>query len=109
MSIEEEIQKLLKQHRMILVRKRTHQCWKHPDGRTFVMSKTPSDANADAQRLRSLKKFLNIIELKGIPGERRTKFKKRKIEKKFAFVATGISIGRPTLKDQLKSFKENNG
>lgn len=60
MDVETEITFLLEQHGMVLVRERKHCVYKHPDGRSFVTSSTPSDRNASKQTLRSLRKFLGL-------------------------------------------------
>lgn len=45
---------------MWLDRGRKHIVYKHPDGRSFTMSSTPSDENARRQTLRSLERFLGL-------------------------------------------------
>ena len=51
---------MLESARMVLDRSRKHQVWKHPDGRSFTMSSTPSDSQAVHQQIRSLRKFLGL-------------------------------------------------
>lgn len=97
----DRVAELLKEHRMVLVRDRKHQCWKHPDGRTFVMSSSPSDGMAAAQQLRSLEKFLGIQKERGKPGERRDKKAKKKTRVQVLVVGTGKA--GETLQEQLRS------
>ena len=64
MAAYDELMALLEEHRMVLDRSRKHQVWKHPDGRSFTMSSTPSDTHAVHQQIRSLRKFLGIARPK---------------------------------------------
>jgi predicted RNA binding protein YcfA (HicA-like mRNA interferase family) len=59
-SIQDRIDTLFRESRMQLKRSGKHLVWKHPDGRSFTMSSTPSDGNARRQTLRSLERFLGL-------------------------------------------------
>ena len=64
MAAYDDLMALLEEHKMVLDRSRKHQIWKHPDGRSFTMSSTPSDTHAVHQQIRSLRKFLGIARPK---------------------------------------------
>lgn len=59
-TIQDRIEELLRGAGMWLDRGRKHIVYKHPDGRSFTMSSTPSDENARRQTLRSLERFLGL-------------------------------------------------
>lgn len=57
---EKKFLTLLRSHGMVLVRQHKHAIYRHPDGRSFVTSKTPSDRHAIKQHLRTLERFLGL-------------------------------------------------
>jgi predicted RNA binding protein YcfA (HicA-like mRNA interferase family) len=59
-TIQNRIDTLLREAGMWLERGKKHQVYRHPDGRSFTMSSTPSDENARRQTLRSLERFLGL-------------------------------------------------
>jgi len=59
-SVQDRIDTLLRGAGMYLDRGKKHQVYKHPDGRSFTMSSTPSDEMAARQQLRSLERFLGL-------------------------------------------------
>lgn len=59
-TVQARIDALLREAGMWLDRGKKHIVWKHPDGRSFTMSSTPSDENARRQTLRSLERFLGL-------------------------------------------------
>jgi hypothetical protein len=59
-SVQDRINVLLHEAGMWQERGKKHFVWKHPDGRSFTCSSTPSDENARRQTLRSLERFLGL-------------------------------------------------
>jgi len=68
--MREKVAALLKEHEAELVRNRTHQIWRLPNGRLFVQSNTPSDRNAERNSITHLRRLLGI-KRKGGDGVRR--------------------------------------
>lgn len=62
MSRMKQIEQLLKVNRMKLVRSKKHLVYRHPDGRSFTISASPSDVCAENNILRELKRFLGLQE-----------------------------------------------
>jgi hypothetical protein len=56
----DEVNKLLAERGAVLARKRKHEIWKFPDGRTFVRASTTSDRNSEENNLSDLRKLLGI-------------------------------------------------
>lgn len=109
---EDAVAALLKEHGMKLVRNKKHQCWRHPSGRLFVMSSTPSDSYAANQQLRSLKKFLGIERpVKEQKLEEKVvlvveKAAREKTANSFTIEGTGALAGHDW-KSQLRSVKKD--
>lgn len=60
MDAAKRVLELLKSSGMRLVRQKKHLVYKHADGRSFVIAKTPSDFRAGFNQLRDLRRFLDI-------------------------------------------------
>jgi hypothetical protein len=72
MSKRDEVNRLLESHGAVLARKRKHEIWKFPDGKTFVRASTTSDRNSEQNNLSDLRKVLGLTPAHK-PGERREK------------------------------------
>ena len=59
-NAERQFRSLLHDRGLVLVRTKKHACYRAPDGRTFVTSRSPSDCHAWNQALRSLQRFLGL-------------------------------------------------
>jgi len=59
-TVQDRIDTLLRGAGMWLDRGKKHRVFKHPDGRSFTCSSTPSDEMAARQVLRSLERFLGL-------------------------------------------------
>lgn len=100
---EDRMNALFKEHGMVLSRQKKHRCYKHPDGRVFVVASTPSDGNWASVSLRELERFLGIVTIKGLAGQRRErKVAKGRIEKTSLNVNTSARAGS-TLASALRS------
>ncbi len=60
MTVQEEIDDLLKAHGAVLDRTKKHHVWKFPDGRTFVAASSASDVRAERNQLATLRQMLGV-------------------------------------------------
>lgn len=72
MNKRDEVNKILEERGAILARKRKHEVWKFPDGKTFIRASTTSDRNSEENNLSDLRKLLGITA-EHKPGTRRAK------------------------------------
>ena len=54
MTITEELKRI----GAVLIRQKRHQVWRLPDGRNYVMAKTPSDWRAQQKQISALRRML---------------------------------------------------
>jgi len=103
---KEQIERLLKEHGFVLERDTNHLVYKQvASGKTFTMSKTPSDFRAYPNALRDLKRILGFKREVKI-GERREK--KRKPPEsimKFDFASVEQRVAKGSLADQLAAVR----
>lgn len=72
MNKREEVNRILGERGAVLARKRKHEVWKFPDGKTFIRGSTTSDRNSEENNLADLRKLLGITP-EHRPGTRRAK------------------------------------
>ena len=101
MAAYDDLMALLEEHGMVLDRSRKHQVWKHPDGRSFTMSSTPSDTHAVHQQIRSLRKFLGIARPKRHRNTERREKKTNHQYIPFATLTPSTISAKPTWHGQL--------
>ena len=96
MSTDDEIDSLLDQHGAVLKRTGTHNVYELPDGRIFVLAKTPSDHRASKNSIAALRKLLGVVRLTHKNPNRRKKTPPPKPPAVLEPTSTGLS-----LEDQL--------
>ena len=105
MSLKRQIADLLKSSGMALERHKKHLIYRHPDGRSFALSGTPSDFRAENNQLRDLKNFLGLTNRgpsKETPRVKTSAPQKRKRERQ-AEEFTGHGTAGCLLASQLQS------
>jgi hypothetical protein len=60
MNPEIEINRIITEHKGVLVRQNKHEIWRFPDGKQVVLASTPSDRRAAANKLSVLRNVLGI-------------------------------------------------
>lgn len=58
----ERVKVLLAQHGATLVRWRKHNIYRFPNGRTVVISKTPSDWRAEMKQIRDIRRAIGEVQ-----------------------------------------------
>lgn len=73
MNAEDEVARLLREYGGTLVRSKTHNVYKFPDGKIFTTPKTPSDHRTWANQLQQLRFLLGITHAKKKSTKRQPK------------------------------------
>lgn len=102
---EAQILDLLKAHGAVLDRQHKHNVWKLPNGKVFVMSKTPGKAWTSWRcHLTDLKHLLGMVKTEATVGERRERKAKRQRAHQ-DFIEVG-SVQTPDFREKLKGLLE---
>lgn len=100
MKKREQVNNLLSSIGAVLKRRKKHEVWELPNGKTLVRSQTPSDRRSDAQDLKELRHALGQVP-EHKEGERREKKRKTKRAETVKYDRTAPSLN--SLADQLRT------
>lgn len=98
---ENEVGRLLTEHKAVLVRSRKHKIYKFPDGRIYTISSTPGNSDAAKNQLRDLNHLLGLTKHTATVGDRRIKRTWRKPQKPAVAPMDKSLAPLPTMKAQL--------